>query len=467
MVTEINSLNHIELEVMNSSASLFQRIRRWLSVPEPNAALVTLRLVFGAAMTFSVLRFWYLGWIEDHFVDVPFTFKYYGFSWVKLLPSWGMYALHLFMLLGALGILLGWWYRISAIVFFVTFTYVELIDLTYYLNHYYFVSLVGFWMIWVPANQRFSLDAYFDSGIRSLETPRWTIEVFKWQVGLVYLYAGLAKINYTWLVEAMPLRIWLPASNSLPLIGPLFEYSWVPHFFSWAGMIFDCCIVFLLSYPSTRLIGYLALLFFHGMTGWLFQIGIFPLVMTGMVLVFFSNSWHNRLLSWFGEVKGPVLSPAPISTISRPFSIFLGAYFLFQVLFPWRYLLYPGNLFWTEEGYRFSWRVMLMEKAGTALFFVKDRATGREGVVDNAAFLAPHQEKQMAMQPDMILQYAHFLAQHYREKGVQDPAVRAEVYVTLNGQPGQLLVDPTLDLTQINDSWAPKTWLLQHNGNKK
>jgi hypothetical protein len=74
-------------------------------------------------------------------------------------------------------------------------------------------------------------------------------------------------------------------------------------------MIFDCSIVFLLSYSSTRLIGYVALLFFHGVTGGLFQIGIFPLVMTGMVLVFFSNSWHNRLLSWLGEVKRPALLP--------------------------------------------------------------------------------------------------------------------------------------------------------------
>ncbi|MDV7400521.1 HTTM domain-containing protein, partial [Arthrospira platensis SPKY1] len=97
------------------------------------------------------------------------------------------------------------------------------------------------------------------------------------------------------------------------------------------------------------------------------------------------------------------------------------AYLGFQLLFPWRYVLYPGNLFWTEEGYRFSWRVMLMEKAGTATFYVKDTRSGREGVVDNREFLNPHQEKQMAMQPDMILQFAHFLGRHYEEKGVYKP----------------------------------------------
>jgi hypothetical protein len=87
---------------------------------------------------------------------------------------------------------------------------------------------------------------------------------------------------------------------------------------------------------------------------------------------------------------------------------FLVVYVSFQLLFPWRYMLYPGNLFWTEEGYRFSWRVMLMEKAGTATFYVKDRKSGREGIVINSEFLNRHQEKQMAFQPDMMLQFAHY-----------------------------------------------------------
>lgn len=144
----------------------------------------------------------------------------------------------------------------------------------------------------------------------------------------------------------------------------------------------------------------------------------------------------------------------------RPLAVVLTLYFSFQLLFPWRYLLYEGNMFWNEEGYRFGWRVMLMEKAGTAIFYVKDSRTGREGVVDNAEFLNSHQEKQMAMQPDMILQYAHFLAGHYAAQGVHDPQVRAEVYVTLNGHPSRLLIDPTVNLANIKDGWAQKEWVL-------
>ncbi len=437
-------------------------------------------------MVFSVLRFWYLGWIEDHFINAQFTFKYYGFEWVQVLPPWGMYALHGAMLAGALGILLGWFYRLSALVFFLTFTYTELIDITYYLNHYYFVSLVALCLVFVPAHRRFSLDIRRWPHIASHTVPQWCIAVFKFQIALVYLYAGLAKINYAWLIEAMPLRIWLPANDALPTIGPLLALPWMPWVFSWAGMLFDCTIIAFLSYAPTRPWAYAAVLVFHLLTALMFQIGVFPLVMAGVVLLFFSEKWHERVLVNVARDLPPapstggkqITSPLPVEGAGRrprsthaaqfssdltPFTAtLLALYLAFQILFPWRYLLYPGNLFWTEEGYRFSWRVMLMEKAGTATFYIKDTQTGREGVVDNSAFLCAHQEKQMAMQSDMILQYAHFLAQHYVKQGVQAPSVRAEVYVTLNGRPGQLLINPQLDLTTVADGWQHKPWILPY-----
>jgi hypothetical protein len=140
------------------SVPLFARWRSYWEQPVPIAPLATFRVVFGAVMVFSVLRFWYLGWIEDHFIDTRLAFKYYGFGWVEALPPPGMYAVHALMLAGALGIMLGAWYRLSALTYFLTFTYVELIDLTYYLNHYYFVSIASLLLALAPAHRRFSVD---------------------------------------------------------------------------------------------------------------------------------------------------------------------------------------------------------------------------------------------------------------------------------------------------------------------
>jgi len=145
--------------------------------------------------------------------------------------------------------------------------------------------------------------------------------------------------------------------------------------------------------------------------------------------------------------------------------LFLGFFFLIQVSLPFRYLLYPGNLYWTEQGYRFSWRVMLMEKAGYAIFHITNPENGRTWEVNNYDFLTPNQEKMMSTQPDMILQFAHHLEQHYQQKGIPNPKVTAEVYVTLNGKQSRLFIDPTVDLTQIKDSFAPKNWILPFETN--
>ncbi|HMQ48953.1 MAG TPA: HTTM domain-containing protein [Saprospiraceae bacterium] len=443
--------------------------RSQLEQPVSIAPLITFRVVFGLVMVFSVLRFWYLGWIEDHYIDTQVTFDYFGFEWVRLLPPFWMYALHVLMLLGALGITLGLFYRVSAALFFLTFTYTELIDLTYYLNHYYFVSIASFLLMLVPANRRFALDNWIWPAEYSLQTPRWTIGIFKLQIAIVYVYAGLAKINSDWLLRALPLKIWLPAQDTLPLIGGLFKFKITPWLFSWLGMLYDTTIVFWLSWRKSRVLAYLSVIFFHSVTGMLFQIGVFPIVMIGATWIFFSERFHETLLEWlerrgayFRKSANLVFAKAAPKATPNWLLCLLVCHFSFQLLFPWRYLLYPGNVFWTEEGYRFSWRVMLMEKAGTATFYVKDTQTGREGVVDNSEFLKPHQEKQMAMQPDMILQFAHFLTEHYEQKGVHQPAVRVETYVTLNARPSQLLIDPEMDLTTLKDSWKPKSWILPY-----
>lgn len=433
------------------------------------APLVSFRILFGAATFLSTLRFCLFGWIEDHFVHTQVQFKYYGFEWVPLLPETWIYIIHGIMLLASLGILFGAFYRWSALLFFLCFTYCELVDITYYLNHYYFVSLVSFAMFLVPANVSYSVDAWRNPSIKQTLVPVWSINVFKAQLIFVYFFAGIAKINYDWLIQALPLKIWLPANDTLPLIGWLFQYDATAYVFSWAGMLFDVCVGYFLLKKETRFWAWLVVVFFHIVTGMMFQIGVFPMVMIVSTLIFFGDGFHHRLLSVIQKVipAGTVVSSEQNHTpyyqkplVKGALTVFFAAWFVFQLAFPFRYLLYPGNLFWTEEGYRFSWRVMLMEKAGTATFYVTDATTGREGMVDNAKFLNAHQEKQMSFQSDLILQYAQFLKTYYEDRGAVVSKVRAEVYVTLNARPSQLLINDQQNLLELTDSWQHKKWIL-------
>jgi len=442
------------IEKLNMKQGIYPFLNKDVSA----APLISFKLIFGALMIFSTMRFVYLGWIEDHYIDPIFHFKYWGFEWVEPLPIYSMYGIHFLMILAALGIMFlrGIAYTISAIVLFLSFTYTELIDLTYYLNHYYFVSLICLLLIFMPSNI---------SVFNRIETQKvkWIfIFILKFQIALLYVYAGLAKVNSDWLIEALPLKIWVPANDKIPLIGPIFSLALSPYLFSWAGMLFDTFIIFFLINKRTRFWAYLVVIVFHTITGIMFQIGVFPLVMIGIVTIFFSNEWHAKFIQTCIRIKNRKVVDIPSSNLNKYMIFPLAVYIVFQLLFPWRFLFYPGNLFWTEEGYRFSWRVMLMEKAGTATFYVKDTQTEREGIVVNSEFLNPHQEKQMAMQPDMILQFAHFLGKHYAQKGVHNPEVRAEVHVTLNARPSRLLIDSNRNLMNEKDTFKPKDWIIHY-----
>ncbi|WP_347157413.1 HTTM domain-containing protein [Pontibacter chitinilyticus] len=439
------------------------KLKSYLSAPVSAAPLAVFRVIFGGMMLASVLRFMAKGWVTELYVLPKVYFPYYGFEWVKPLGEAGMYAVFSLMALAALGLMLGLFYRLSALLFFLSFTYVELLDKTNYLNHYYFVSVVAFLLMLVPANRHFSVDVLRKPHLWASQVPRWTVLIFQGQLGLVYFYAGVAKLNPDWLLEAMPLRYWLPAHTHLPLIGPLLDKVWVAYLFSWFGALYDLTIPFFLSWRRSRWLAYLTVIVFHVLTAVLFPIGMFPYIMIVSTLVFFSPQFHETLLRWgraIAQVPQPVLQRTA-AVAGQPVLLYLLAlYLVVQVLVPWRFLLYPGKLFWTEQGYRFSWRVMLMEKTGTAFFYVRDPRTGYEIEINNKEYLTLNQEKQMATQPDMLLQFAHLLQEEFARRGMPGAQVRAEVYVSMNGRGSRLLLDPTVNLAAEHESFLPKTWIL-------
>ena len=391
--------------------------------PHRIAPLITFRILFGGLMTVGAVRFMLSGWVERLYVEPRFFFKFYGFEWVEPLGHAGMYVLYSLIAISAAMVMLGLFYRVAAAVFFLSFTYSELIDLANYLNHYYLVCLLAFLMIFLPAHRRFSLDARRRPELLVTHVPAWVIHILMLQVGLVYFFAGFAKLNPDWLFRAMPMAVWLPTKADWPLLGLLFKQPWAAFAFSWAGAIYDLTIPFWLLWRPSRPFAYLAVLVFHLLTKLLFNIGLFPFIMIFNTLIFFSPEFHER---WLGKI-GYRAGEAPAHYAFPSFSIkalrpALALYFAFQLLFPLRFLLYPGNVLWAEQGYRFAWRVMLVEKVGQATFFVHDPATGHTAEVDNSRYLTSYQEKQMAIQPDMILQYAHFLEKEYRrEHGLAKP----------------------------------------------
>lgn len=445
------------------------KIKTYLKKNTEAAPLAVFRIFFGLMMFVSIIRFWSHGWIDKLYIEPKFFFSYYGFEWVH---SLGIHPYILFIICGlsALCVAVGYKYRIAIVLFFLSFTYIELLDKTTYLNHYYFISCLSFLLIWLPANSYFSIDAWKQPSKTFKKIPQWTIDSIKFLLFIVYFYAGLAKLNSDWLLKAMPLKIWLPSKYDIPFLGDLMQQEWVHYAFSWSGAAYDLAIPFLLLYKRTRWFAFGLVVVFHIMTRVLFPIGMFPYIMIVSTLIFFDAGLHNKILNFISKVlqlqkkkKEPLSEENTFRFKTRiPFTI-VSIFIVIQLLLPWRYLGYPDELFWTEEGYRFSWRVMLMEKAGYAQFKVVDTETGAQFFVDNSDFLHPLQEKQMSTQADFILEYAHFLGNHFTDQGHKNVAVFAESYVALNGRLSQPYIDPKIDLMKVEDTFKHKDWILEFN----
>lgn len=264
--------------------------------PVDGASVVAFRVAFGLLMMVAVARYVVHDWIAALFVAPRLFFPYPGLEWITPLPAAAMYAWFAGLGLLAACVTVGLWYRASIALFCLGFTYVHLIDRTNYLNHYYLVSLLAGLMVFLPLHRAASLDTWRRPALRAATVPVWVVWLLRFQLGVVYAFGAVAKLNPDWLVRAQPLRIWLGANVDLPIFGAWLEQSWTAYACSYAGLLFDASIVPLLLWRRTRPAAYVAVLVFHLLTALLFPIGMFPWIMMALTPIFFAPDWPRRWL---------------------------------------------------------------------------------------------------------------------------------------------------------------------------
>ena len=420
-------------------------------------------------MLWEVYRYFTNGWINRYFVEPALTFTYYGFSWVKPWPGSGMY-IHFFILgLAAACVMVGFLYRIAAPVFFLAFTYFFLLDQTRYLNNFYLVCLISFLMCFLPAHRAFSIDAWLRPKIRSYVVPAWTLWLLRAQVGIPYFYGGLAKINGDWIYGGEPMRSWLRPFTKVPGGGPVFTSEWIVYSFVIGGLLLDLLVVPLLLWRRTRSLALVAAVLFNLTNSVIFDIGIFPWLMLGTLLIYFPPGLMRRFARAFMSPGEQFVDtqPAPVSVGNQPLSTsqkvvvgLLTSYLAVQLIFPLRHYLYPGDVSWTEEGHNFSWHMKLRTKTGEAVYTVTHPASGQTWTIKPEDYLESHQVVKVITKPDLVLHFGHFLAEEKRREGYENVEVRAHVMVSLNGRPPQLLIDPNVDLAKEEVSLLPARWIV-------
>ncbi|MCW7493020.1 HTTM domain-containing protein [Leptospira sp. 2 VSF19] len=432
--------------------------------PVSSLSLHFFRIGYGFATTILIFRYFYYGWIHTYFIKPTFFFKHFGWEWVHPLPPIFTYLLFGILFITAFGIFLGYYLKINLFVFTVGFTWFHFSDATIYLNHYYLVSLLGF-LLWLsPVSNSNHPTFHFFSWMKKAESiPKLWLYAFRIQMGLVYFFGGIAKLQPDWLFEALPLKLWLYQSEGkIPFLDPILGLPVTAFVFSWIGVVFDLSIPFLLCTKRFRFLGWLVVLFFHTFTSFLFPIGIFPIVMSLSSLIFFEPNWPKSILYKIIRPKQEPIEETSISYINNEKLKFglkeytLLTYLLLQISIPFRHIFYPGQVIWTEEAIKYSWQVMVADKVGSATFWVQNKP------IDPKEILTDYQYRMMTIQPEHILQFAKYLQKREAEQsGLKEVSVYVQSNVSINGKPARPLFSPNEDLTKIDINFYPLKGLLR------
>lgn len=395
-----------------------------------------------------------------------------------------MYYLFGVMAIAAFCFMIGFAYRISAIVLFITYTWQFLVDKTDYNNHYYLMSIVcGVWVFMSP-HRHFSVDSYLGWVRRSPVVPRWNHWVLKFQIAIVYFYGGIAKLNWDWL-QGEPLRNWLYRRSNTPLLGEFYKTEVGVYFFSYGGLIFDLVIPFMLWYRKTRLLAIPVVLFFHGSNHFMYSIGVFPVLMICTTVLFLEREtvvWAIRKISRYDLERG--LEQGLVEAVSsiessrshnykswqlRGIGYFVAIYVALQVLLPFRHHFYDNYVSWSEEAHNFSWHMKLRDKKAFVKLTVIDPNTGLTWPVPIDEHLMPRQVRKMGGRPHMLYEYVQYVANDIRKRlHIRYPVIKAEVLASLNFRPFRHLVNPDVNMAAVYYSpFANNDWITPFDSSLK
>jgi len=448
----------------------------WLNRQVDIASLVFFRIVFGGlAVSEMIAQLTYKHWYKGFYNRDAFRFHYIGFEFINPFPEPLMSIFLIGMVILGFAILLGYKYRLVTSLFAIGYIYTYLLEKGLYLNHGYLFCWLAVVMIFLPAHLNLSIDSKNDPTIRRDQIPYWPIALLCFLMSVVYFFGGIAKINPDWL-RGVPLTTWVGNKSDMPLLGWLWALPATGMFMSYSGLFLDLLSPFFLIWKKSRPFVFVALVLFHLTNALLFKIGIFPWLSLGLTAMFFAPDWPRKFWTYlvnsypsFKSFQGWYYQHFPSSNeiashnkqLGRKGLTILMLLCLIHISLPLRHHFFEGNVAWTEEGHRYSWRMMLRSKNGYGTFTVKEKGTNRTVREKPKDWMSKKMTRKLFTHPDMIWQFSQHLAQHYRDAGWVDPEVYADIRTQLNDGKYQQYTDKGKNLAgEIWSFTKHKDWII-------
>lgn len=475
-----------ELEDLSS----WHRFVCLLNRPMDPASLGIFRFLFGMLMALDITQERGLSHLDYKYLDGTPVCRFPLFNFLEPLPMDWMYFVYLVMFLGAVGIMLGCFYRLACLMFISTYWYIFFLDKTAWNNHSYLYGLIGFQLTLMDANRYWSIDGLRNPKKRNAHVPLWNYTLLRTQIFIVYFIAGVKKLDADW-VEGYSMKYlahhWLfdPFRLLLPveLISLMVVHG--------GGLILDLTAGYLLFFDATRPVAFFFVSYFHCMNSQLFSIGMFAYTMLATSPLFCYTDWPRRFFGHFPEFLRPVLplvsppsrpssscvyptpsagsiqqqdSPAPPKPSKPRFrhklaAVFTIIYITEQLFLPYSHFITQGYNNWTNGLYGYSWDMMVHSRSHQHV-----KITYRDGVTGEVGYLNPGvftQSRRWKDHGDMLKQYATCLSHNLPRFNISDPQIYFDIWVSINDRFQQRIFDPRVDIVKADWSpFRPNPWLM-------
>ena len=241
------------------------------------------------------------GTFPYYYIKPLFHFTYPLFDFLGLKPLSQPFLRLIFYVLqiSAVGIMLGLFTRISLILFTSAFGYFFFMESSVYTNHYYLIFLLSLLLCFGHSGSIFSVDSLINKNIQREQVDYWELFLLRFQICVVFLFGGLAKLNADWLIYAAPL--YLNLVKHFSFLGYPLQEKWMAVVLSWGGMLSDVGLGILLVINRWHKLTFIWLCLFNGMNILFFGLGIktFPYLMISTYILFLPPSIVRESIARF------------------------------------------------------------------------------------------------------------------------------------------------------------------------
>lgn len=441
----IISKNKYFRSVFYYNSTLLMKLRDLLFKQVPGYQLALFRICFGVILFFQFLDF--KDMTTSFFAVAKIQLTYDFFHFVKPLPA--PYLEYLYYVLMGFSVLftLGIFYRVSAFVLFVGFSYTFLLDHTFYNNHFYLFIIMILLMMFTHADRWLSLKLTPKPKLlmEPISVPYWQVLMLQLQLFIMYFYGGIAKLNQEWLFYAQPVQAWLPDMLSADLYASLTTDQLIilAYFISYSGLLIDLLAGFMLLNKRTFPFIAVVLFIFHFSNSLLFNIGLFPWFGIVSLVLFVPQCYIEKFTDQITRENTHAVRSNLVIAM-------LALWFGFQFLFPLRHHAMPGWVFWGERGYKFSWFMKLRTKEPSLSIKVNFDNNPQNYYVQINEWLTKKQARSISYKPLLLAQFAQKLAIELKDEYQYDIRIYGMVHSSLHDHPAQHMIDTTADLTKVD-----------------